>query len=164
MEIKMTSNHEKEAKGHTIEKYPAFERIMHISFFIVFLFLVMVQTASLFPSIKSAVIKKDTIIGAPIGKEEYLYKEGSMVLTLLDFENYFSLKVLVNGEERAAFLGKTVNINVSDGDVVELDGTETNANTSIAVLSVSENMDEKYLGKTFIVGREVLKIFKIRLP
>ena len=162
------SNHEKDYKSHIIKNHIEknhinFERMIHASFFIVFLALIMIQTAIFFPSIKSAVIEKDSVIGVPIGKEEYLYKEGALVLTLLDFENYSALKVLVNGEERAAFLGKTVNINVFDGDVVELDGSETNANTSIAVSSISENMDEKFLGKTFIVGHEVLRIFKVRL-
>lgn len=157
------SKKEKNDKNHIAKKQMDFEWIIHASFVIVFLVLVMIQTAIFFPSIKSSVIEKDSAIGIPIGKEEYLYKEGSLVLTLIDFENYPVLKVLVNGEERAAFLEKTVTIYVKDGDVVELDGSGTNANTSLAVTSISENMDEEYLGKTFIVGREVLKIFKVRL-
>ena len=160
---KQMSSCEKEANSLIVKKHMDFERIIHTAFFIVFLVLIMLQTAIFFPSINFTVIEKDNLIGVPIGKEEYLYKEGALVLTLLDFESYPALKVLVNGEERAAFLGKTVNINVTDGDVVEMDGSETNANTSFAVTSISPDIDQRYLGKTFIVGREVMKIFKVRL-
>ncbi len=157
------SSKEKEAKSFILKKPVNFERMIHLLFFIVFLFLIAIQTAIFFPSIKPGVIAKDSLIGVPIGKEEYLYKEGSFVLTLLEFESYPALKVLVNGEERASFNGKSVTVNVIDGDVVELDGSETNANTSFTISSVSDNMDKKYLGKSLIVGREVLKIFKVRL-
>ena len=158
------NNNEKDSNCIIVKKHMDLERIIHAAFLVVLLALIMIQAVIFFPSIKSAVIEKDTMIGVPIGKEEFLFKEGSMVLTLLDFENYPSLKVLVNGEEKASFLEKAVNINVLDGDVVELDGSETNANSGITVSSISPNMDKKYLGKTFIVGREVLKIFKVRLP
>jgi len=157
------SSNEKDAKSLIVKKNMDFERIIHAAFFIVFLVLIILQTAIFFPSINFPVIGKDSLIGVPIGKEEYLYNEGAIVLTLLDFESYPVLKVLVNGEEKAAFLGRTVNINVKDGDVVEMDGSKTNANTSFAVTSISPDIDRKYLGKTFIVGREVMKIFKVRL-
>ena len=140
-----------------------FEKILHISFFIVFFVMILVQTAIFMPSFNSAMIMRDSYNGVPIGEKEYLYKEGAIELTLIDFKNYPVLKVLVNGEERALFVGDKVYIEVIDGDVVELDGSETNNNTTIAVSSISKNVDENYLGKTFIVGREVLKLFKIRL-
>lgn len=156
-------NSKKAAKSLIARKHGDPERIINISFFVVFFLLVITQAAIFIPSIKSAVIDKDSIMGVPIGKEEYLYKKGSLELTLVDFESYPALKVLVNGEERAAFNGKSVSLAVLDGDVVELDGSGTNANTAISVSSASENMDGKFLGKTYIVGREVLKIFKVRL-
>ncbi len=150
-------------KSNVIRKHRDIERILYASFFVVFLLLIITQAAIFIPSIKSAVIEKDSMMGVPIGKEEYLYKEGKLELTLGSFENYPALKVLVNGEEQASFQGKAVSLTVRDGDVVELDGSGTNANTGVSVSSVSGNMDKKYLGKTFVVGREVLKIFKVRL-
>lgn len=157
------SIYKKSDKSPGAKHHINFERILYTSFFIVFFVLILTQTAMFIPSLNSAMIEKDTQNGVPISEEEYLYKKGTLVLTLLDFENYQALKVLVNGEERAAFFKNTLNINVIDGDVVELDGSETNANTTVAVSSISKNIDEEYLGKTFIIGREVLKIFKIRL-
>lgn len=157
------SNNEKEATSLIEKNTIAWERRMHAAFFVIFLVLIMVQAAIFIPSTKPAVIDNEALMGEPIGKEEFLYKEGAMVLTLVNFENYPALKVLVNGVEKASFLGKTVNINVLDGDVVELDGSGTNASSTVKVSSTSPNLDEKYKEKTFIVGREVMIIFKVRV-
>jgi hypothetical protein len=134
-------------KSHVIRKHRDIEHILYASFFVVFLALIITQAAIFIPSIKLAVMEKDSMMGVPIGKEEYLYKEGNLELTLVDFENYPALKVLVNGDEKASFQGKTVSLEVLDGDVVELDGSGTNASTGVSASSVSENMDKNSLGK-----------------
>ena len=157
------SNSKNEADSLNEKKYIAFEKIMHVGFFTVFLVLIIVQAAIFIPSIKPSVIDENSRIGVPIGREEYLYKEGSMVLTLIDFEKYPALRVMVNGEEKASFETNTVDISVCDGDVVELDGSMTNANSTVKVTSASSGIEDGILGKSFVVGKEVIKLFKVRI-
>lgn len=141
----------------------SFERILHILFFLVFFLLLFTQTAIFIPSLHMAMIGEDSLNGTPIREEEFLYKEGTMELRLIGRKQCPSLKVLVNGDEQAVFLDDTVEIAVTDGDVVELDGSEVYENLAVEVAAVSNNIDMKYLDNRYMLKREILRLFKVRV-
>jgi hypothetical protein len=150
-------------KNKRFRKPPSFERILFMSFLAVFVILLGVQAALLNPAIRSSITLQDGIQGVPLGAEEYLYNEGTMEIQLLNEESRPALKILVNGEERASFDSKSVEISVIDGDVVEVDGSEILDGIEIAVSSVSTNMQSDCIGKKFLIEGNVQKIVKVKI-
>jgi hypothetical protein len=140
------------------------ERFFFNAFLAVFVILLGVQAALLNPAFRTAVTVEEGLEGAPLGTEEYLYNEGSMEITLENAESEPNVRVLVNGEERAAFDSYSVIINVIEGDVVEIDASEAAESIRVTISALSENFDRECLGRSYQVEGNVLKLLKIRMP
>ncbi len=140
------------------------ERLLFAAFAAAFAALLIIQSARYIPLMRSEFFTRDIAEGTPMGTEEYLYTEGMLEFRLMEAESCPSLKVLVNGEERGSFTGKTFQADVIDGDVLEIDGTDVPWPVNLSISSMSSSMDAGYLGKTYQVNTNVLKIMKIRIP
>lgn len=156
-------NYKDRRKTGKFNKSVNFERFLFKSFIAVFVLLLAAQAALLNPAVRSAITIHDGVEGTPLGAEEYLYNEGNMKIELLDGDSNPDLKVLVNGEEKACFEAKSVQLDVIEGDVIEVDGSAVTGSIRVAVSSVSTNMDGEYVGKTFKLNGNVQRIIKVKM-
>jgi hypothetical protein len=122
-----------------------------------------VQAALLNPAVRSLITLQESIEGAPLGAEEYLYNSGTIEMELLDEDSIPALKILINGEEKACFDTKNIQLDVIDGDVIEIDGSAVSDNVKIAISSVSTNINKEYVGKIFQIDGNVQNIVKVKI-
>lgn len=108
--------------------------------------LIMSQALLSVTSIRTAIFNEGAD-GEPLGSEAYAYIPCKLELTLVNIDECPELKILVNGEKIEAFQGKSVLLDLKDGDVVELDASEVLAPTAVQVSAASRNL-ETLLGKT----------------
>lgn len=139
------------------------EKLLLISAVAAFSVMIMVQILFLNPSISTFLNSNSKMDGVPLGQEEYLYKQGEIVLQLVGSNKNSDLKVLVNGDEVACFNEKKVNLTVKDGDVVEIDGSMCKNEAEVAVVSKSSNISSDILNKSVKVRSAIVKIAKLSI-
>lgn len=103
------------------------------------------------------------IDGRPLAQEEYLYKEGEISIALLESETNENLKLLVNGDEVAAFNENHIKLSVKDGDVIEVDGSLLDHETEVEIISASENIAGNNVGKKIKVNSNIEKVTQISI-
>lgn len=144
------------------------EKVLITIFFISFSALVIVQGILLDPSVRASLIVEEVLGGTPLGTEETLYNEGIIVLgvngKLPDDSSGESILVLINGESAARFTEKKMKLQVIDGDVIEIDGSNYSQRVEVVIQSCSDNISSEYLGKAASVFSNVKKLAKIRIP
>ncbi|MCR4435573.1 MAG: hypothetical protein QHH06_02575 [Clostridiales bacterium] len=140
-----------------------FERMLYLSFVVTFAVLIVVQSALTSPAVRTFLAVDGDSERVPLGYEEYLYKEGEIVLQLLEQEGDENIKVLVNGDEAAAFSNSYASIAVKDGDVVEIDGSGIKREIEVQVISKSPNIRTDCVGKKVKVNSNVKKLATIRI-
>ncbi|MCX7749792.1 MAG: hypothetical protein N2645_23325 [Clostridia bacterium] len=86
---------------------------------------------------------------------------GKITLTLLSGNRDGSLKILVNQEEIAVFAENSVDIHVEEGDIVEIDGTNSMEDAEVYFISKSANIKNSY--KKVKIKNNVQKIMKVEL-
>ncbi len=139
------------------------ERVLFLSFLIIFCFTILVQAMLATPSMRTYMTEDKEYEGSPIKVEEYLYKEGEITLELQSGDFDQDLKVLKNGDLVAIFSDKRVKLSVKDGDVIEIDGTDSSHASQIAVASCSGNVSKDSVGRTVSVISNVKSLTKIKM-
>jgi hypothetical protein len=140
-----------------------FEKILFFSFIIMFTLLIITQTILMSPSIKTFIPLNKTNEGTTLGAEEYLYKKGEINLELQNAGSDEKLKVLVNGEVMGTFINKSLKLNVKDGDVIELDGSEIISEDEVKIISTSSNINSEILNKKLKIGSGVERLTDIQI-
>jgi len=138
-----------------------FEKILFFAFIGLFIAMVFVQGTLLNPALRNYLIKDEDVNGRPLGEEEYLYSEGEISIALLASESNEDLKLLVNGDEVAVFNQNLVTISVKDGDVIEIDGSATDQEALLEIISASENLSGVEVGKRIKVNSNIEEITRI---
>jgi len=115
------------------------EAILKAAFLAAFALLITVQVILTLPGARNS-INKEAVDGEPLGKQVYLVEPCKMELRLVNMEYCPELKVLVNGDEADAFSTDTVLLELSDGDVVELDASKMLLSARVQVSAVSRNI------------------------
>lgn len=118
---------------------------------IAIILLIVVQAAFLNSGLKTILSDGNRLEGKILKEEEYLFVPCKMELKLLNLENCPDLDVLVNGEKCDSFEGKTVLLELKEGDLVELDAGSVLVEAIVQVSAVSSNISD-ILGKTFTVS------------
>lgn len=139
------------------------EKILFVSFIFMFLLLVMIQTALLTPGIQAYIPSTAPLEGSELRAEEYLFQSGQIDLELEQGISNEKLMVLVNGDPVCTFLNSSIQLNVKDGDVIELDGTATDQNCTVKVASISENISSEILNLKQTVGKSVERLTKVTM-
>ncbi len=139
------------------------ERILFLSFIITFLLLVTVQAALLNPSIRTFLVSNEEYDGVPLGVEEFLYKQGEIGMELLSEEANSNVKILVNGDETAAFKSKKLNLRVKDGDVVEIDGSGEKNECIVVIKSKSDNIATECVNRGIRVKSNIRKLVEVKM-
>ena len=138
-----------------------FEGLLFKAFMIVFIIMLFVQTASFNTSVQSTVLHNYNIEGEPLKEEVYLFVPCKMELKLTNIESCQDLKVLVNGVERESFTGKTVLLDLKDGDIVELDASYILVMANVQISAVSKNISG-LLGKTVSVTDGIVLVARVK--
>ncbi|HHV27712.1 hypothetical protein FYJ27_04105 [Anaerosalibacter bizertensis] len=88
---------------------------------------------------------------------------GILILKLIDSEQE-DIKVLVNGEVVSDFLKKDeIEINVSNNDLIEIDGTRYMEKNTIKVIGISKNIESPKLNTTVSTSQSIEILGKVKL-
>lgn len=140
-----------------------FERFLFIMFILSFSLLIIAQAALMNPSIRTFLTSDNEFQGTPMGVEEYFYKEGTLTFMMRGNQVDGDVKILVNGDEVAAFSKYIVSIEVKDGDVIEIDGSNASAASEVEVVAKSPNIKSDCIGKRMSIPSGVRKVTDIKV-
>lgn len=152
---------EEEKKINKLQKNGAkrFEYLLIGIGFTVLIIMITVQAAMVHPDFRAAYFYEQ-MEGDPLSTEVFLFVPCKMELTLTNMSQCLDMKVLVNGEEKDYFKEKLLLLELKDGDVVQLDGTDVPVLAQVQISAVSQNI-QGLLGKTVIVTDGITTIANI---
>lgn len=159
MKISLKKNND---KLNNTDKTASLEKILFWTCIFFFVALISVQVALSVPSVRLRLNIMDKTMGIPLGSDEYLYGRGKVTLLLLSEEPDPQVKILVNGDEVAIFDKIKIPVNVNDGDVVEVDGSESQTSHIVKVENASLNINGKCLNAIVTVKSNLKKLVKIQ--
>lgn len=139
------------------------ERMLFFLFITTFSLLVIVQAALTNPSVRTFLTSENELEGAPMEVEEFLYSEGTVSLKLMDKEADPDMRVLVNGETVAVFNTNIVEVDVKDGDVVEVDGSSSFNEVEVEIVDKSANVATECVGETVNIKSNIKKVTEIKV-
>jgi len=151
---------QKRPKAKSVNPGARFERVLFLLFLFLFVSLVVVQTAMMNPSIRTFFTGDTGLEGSPLQYEEYLYSQGEISVALCNEDYNEDLKLLINGDEVAAFSQKTINIKVKDGDVISIDGSLA-GESEVEIVFASSNIKRDETGKRIKVNSDVKQLTRI---
>lgn len=127
--------------------------------FTVLVIMITVQAAMVHPDFRATYFYEQ-IEGDPLSAEVFLFIPCKMELTLTNMSQCLDMKVLVNGEEKESFKEKVLLLELKDGDVVQLDGTNVPVLAQVQISAVSQNI-QGLLGKTVTVTDGITTVANI---
>lgn len=150
-------------KNKTVKKESKdmIERILFTVFIALLTLVILSQVSFLRTNTLNPAVAKDAFEGTPLGAEEYLYVSGTIELRLMSGEKAPQLAVLVNGQKAAVFDNRDIKLEVAEGDIVELDGSESNE-CEVAVCAISNDLQKDIIGKVFNVNGKVERIMTVK--
>ncbi len=145
------------------EKNTVFENILFGACILCFGILIAVQIVLVTPALRDRFNLYDKSIGLPLNGDEYLYNQGSITLKIMGEDPDPLLRILVNGDFVAAFDKNEMGVNVKDGDVIEIDGSQSPTGHIVQVKSFSDNIDSKCKNATATVNSNIRKLVKVQI-
>lgn len=130
-----------------------------ITFFIV---LIAVQLILVIPSARVR-LGLDKGIGAPLSADEYLYSQGHLTLKLIGDNPDPTVRILVNGDEIAMFENLEMPLSVRDGDVIEIDGSQSLNDYMVRIGNVSANINSNCLDAVAKVKSNIKMLVKVQV-
>jgi len=85
-------------------------------------------------------------------------------LITLSIDQFYSLPksiILVNGEEKASFTNKEINLELMAGDIVEIDSRYYNFPIEYKIEDISDNVAYPEEGKVFTADKSIVMIGKV---
>lgn len=143
------------------ESTDVIERMLFTVFIGLLTITVFSQISYFRPNALKLPVAEDAFVGAPLGAEEYLYISGTVELRLMNADSNPDLIVLVNGDKAAQFDSKDVKLEVSEGDIIEIDGSNVNE-AEVAVCAVSDKLQKDILGQVFTLKNNVQKVMTVK--
>lgn len=140
-----------------------FENILFKTSLILFFVLISVQIILVIPSVREKLNLTDKSIGSPLSNDEYLYNQGQVMIRLVGEEPDPTVKILVNGDEVSIFENIKMSVNVKNGDVVEIDGSESLTGHIIRVESLSSNINSSYINAIAKVENNIQRLMKVQV-
>ncbi len=149
-------------KINETDKTASLEKILFRTCIIFFIALISVQIILSVPSVRARLNIMDKSLGIPLGSDEYLYGSGKVTLALISEEPDPQIKILVNGEETGIFDKTEISINVNDGDVIEIDGSESPTSHMIKVQNASSNINSKSINAIANIDHNIKNLVRIQ--
>jgi hypothetical protein len=139
-----------------------FENLLFTICIICFIALVIIQIILMVPSVREYLNLTDKSIGVPLGGDEYLYGRGQITLKMNGTQPDPEVQVLVNGDTVQKFDNLMMNIEVKDGDVIEIDGTQSSSGHIITVDEISSNINSTCKNSVARVESNFQRLLKVK--
>lgn len=107
---------------------------------ICFVLLITVQVVMTNPSARNILTQEEEVEGVFLQKSGQIADQETIVIELVDLKSMGNLWVMVNGKRIARFSGKRVTLSVSDGELIEIDSTDTNTPAKVRIAEFSKNV------------------------
>ncbi len=153
----------KSSNTENTEKNTAFENILFSTCILCFVVLILVQTVLVVPSLRSRFHMTDKSMGLPLNGDEYLYQQGQMTVEIIGSEPDAALRILVNGDNVAAFDATQMTISVKDGDVVEIDGSHSAVGHVVKIKSATTNISSKCKNAMVNIDSNIRTLVKVHM-
>ncbi len=128
---------------------------------IITLAMLVISQAVLFePSVRTAFFNEGAD-GEPLGSEAYFFVPCRMELSLSNMDECPELKILVNGVIVDSFQGKSVLLDLKEGDVVELDASEVLVMPTVQISAASRNIED-LLGKKISAAKGIVPVATLK--
>jgi len=101
--------------------------------------------------------------GHYINEIDSLIKEGTLTLELVDISKEKDIKVLINGIEVACFENKTIDLNVKDNSIIEIDGSRLKTPIIVKIISKTSNIKDDLIGKQVTVESNIKILTRIKI-
>jgi len=144
------------------EKGSVFENLLFGICIICFIVLVTIQVVLVIPSAREYLNLTDKSIGVPLSKDEFLYKQGQITLKMTGTEPDPAVQILVNGDTVSMFDNLLMNIDVKDGDVIEIDGSQSSIGHIITVEAISSNISSTCSTSVARVESNFQRLLKVK--
>lgn len=125
--------------------------------------LILSQILMMNQTVKATISRTDRLEGKSVADSQLFIKKGEVEISI---ENYSALKPLtfyVNGDSVATPAGRTIKLQVKDGDVIEVSGADYNDMAILKVTTVSDNITVPELGKLIYVNNNLVMVDRVRL-
>lgn len=139
------------------------ERSLVTAVFIVLTVLLAAQFGLLSDRLRPILSDVEVFEGQYISDIDNIIKEGSIELTLVDLENERDAKVLINGKMVESFKTKSVEVNVKDNSVVEIDGSKISSPIRVRITSKSGNIIDDIEGREVETNSNIKVIARVRI-
>jgi hypothetical protein len=148
---------------HNKDKATIFENILFGTCIVSFVILILIQILLVIPATRDNLNLSDKSIGVPIIKDDYLYNRGQITLKMIGNDPDPTVRILVNGDVVAMFENLRMNIDVKDGDVIEIDGSSSLIGHIISVEALSTNISSKCKTAVARVESNIQRLVKVRV-
>ncbi len=145
------------------DKAKIFENLLFGTCIVCFLVLIIIQILLVIPAARESLNLEDKSMGVPLSKDEFLYKQGQITLKMIGSEPDPTIEILVNGDYVAMFEDLIIDINVKDGDVIEIDGSRSLMGHIISVEAASANISRKCTTAVARVESNIQKLVKVQI-
>lgn len=133
--------------------------------FLIFLLsaLIISQALLMNQTIKTFISRTDKLEGRSIAESQLFLKRGEIQISI---ENYSTLKPLIfyqNGERVPSPTGRTIKLQVKDGDIIEASGGSINDTAILKVTAVTSNITVPQPGKLIYVNDNLAIIDRVKI-
>lgn len=143
-------------------KSSIYENLLFTVSIVFFVLLIAIQIILVIPSAREYLNLTDKSIGVPLGKDEYLYGQGQITIKMSGSQPDTAVQILVNGDTVGKFDNLLMNIEVKDGDVIEIDGTQSTSGHIITVEAFSSNISSTCSNSAARVESNFQKLLKVK--
>ena len=150
-------------KSKEKNKNVIFENILFGACILCFTILILIQIVLVIPATREKFNLSDKSIGVPLNSDEYLYNQGQITVRLIATDPDPTVSILVNGDTVASFENLDMNISVKDGDVIEIDGSQSPIGHMVKVEAISTNINSKCSTAVAKVESNVQRLVKVQV-
>ncbi|MGE5474764.1 MAG: hypothetical protein ACM3UU_11145 [Ignavibacteriales bacterium] len=128
-----------------------------------FALLIIIQIIMMNPFARNVLTQEEKVEGVFLQKSNEAIDKGELVLELVNCNSMDKLWVMVNGKRVARFLGNRVRISVCDGELIEIDSTETSKSAKVKIASFSNNLSIEKSHNVIETQKNIETIARIRV-
>lgn len=139
------------------------ERALVTAVFVILAVIFAAQIGLLSDRLRPFLSDVEVFEGQYISDVDNIIKEGTIALTLVDLESEKDAKVLINGKVAESFAQRTVEVNVRNNSVIEIDGSKIASPIRVRITSKSGNIIDDIEGKEIETNSNIKVIASVRV-
>lgn len=114
-------------------------------------------------NVKTFISRTDKLEGKSIAESQLFITKGEVEISIENGSTLSQLVFYINGDKAPKATGKSVLLQVKDGDIIEVSGANYHDIAALRVTSLSENVMVPELGKLIYVNGNLVMVDRIRL-